>query len=187
MSVKSSPADIIPSVPHTKDHGNPPIIQPAEQRDRDDDDEPAPRLIYIGEYAAKSAYYSPLRKSVMLGSVHGEKFTEDSFLEAPDAEELDEHIEQFVDTATAHNVEYTLSDQAFGLLIAKRLADAEAMPKGQAQAYILRDFLDISRQNTATILGSTPSTVDTQLRAGREKVERAALLTQNLTALQDDY
>jgi hypothetical protein len=177
MSTKSATLDIISPTQVVEEHGNPPIIRPDDERDVDDDSEPAPRLIYIGEYAGKSAYYSPLRQSIMLGTVHGDNFTEEAFLDAPNAESIDDHIEHFVETATTEDVEYTLSKQAAGLLLAKRVADAGAMPEGQARAYLLRDVFDVSRQDTATILGVKPSTVDTQRNAGKEKAELAALLT----------
>nr|WP_305882750.1 sigma-70 region 4 domain-containing protein [Haloplanus ruber] len=61
------------------------------------------------------------------------------------------------------------------------------MPKGQARAYLLRDIFDVSRQDTATILGVAPSTVDTQRTAGKEKTERAALLTRGLDAIASQY
>lgn len=187
MSTKSSTFDLIPSVNATTDHRKPPIIRPNDERELDDDSEPAPRLIYIGEYAGKSAYYSPLRQSIMLGTVHGDSFTEEAFLDMPDAGSIDEHIEHLVATATTENIEYTLSPQALGLLIAKRIADAGAMPKGQARAFILRDIFDVSRQDAATILGVQPSTVDTQQAAGKEKAELAALLTRGLNEISSQY
>jgi hypothetical protein len=171
----------------TGDHGKPPVIRPADEREIDDDSQPAPRLIYIGEYAGKSAYYNPLRQSIMLGEVHGDTFTEEAFLDAPNAESIDEHIEYLVATATKEDVEYTLSEQALGLLIAKRIGEAEAMPKGQAQAYVLRDIFHVPRQDTATILGVKPSTVDTQRTAGEEKAELAALLTEGLDMVSSRY
>lgn len=187
MSTKPDTSDLVPPVPVTENHGNPPVIRPADERELDDDSEPAPRLIYIGEYAGKSAYYSPLRRSIMLGTVHGGSFTEEAVLDAPGAKDIDEHIEHLVATATDEGVEYTLSKQALGLLVAKRIADANAMPKGQARAYLLRDIFDVSRQDTATILGVAPSTVDTQRTAGKEKTERAALLTRGLDAIASQY
>lgn len=187
MSTKPSAFDLPPPVNVTADHGKPPVIRPADERELDDDSQPAPRLIYIGEYAAKSAYYSPLRQSIMLGTVHGDTFTEEAFLDAPDAEDIDEHIEHLVATATEEDVEYSLSKQALGLLLAKRIAEAGAMPKGQASAYLLRDVFNVSRQDTATILGVEPSTVDTQRMAGKEKAELAALLTRGLDEITSQY
>jgi len=187
VSTKPDTSDLVPSVNVAADHGTPPIIYPSDERELDDDSQPAPRLIYIGEYAGKSAYYSPLRRSIMLGTVHGDSFTEEAFLDAPDAEDIDEHIEHLVTIATREDVEYALSQQALGLLVAKRIADADAMPKGQARAYLLREIFDVARQDTATILGVTPSTVDTQRRAGKEKAEHAALLTHGLDAITSHY
>jgi hypothetical protein len=185
--MKSSTFDLPSPVNVTTDHGNPPLIRPDDERELDDDSQPGPHLIYIGEYAGKSAYYSPLRKAIMLGTVHGDTFTEEAFLDAPDAENIDDHIEHLVATATDAEVEYSLSKQALGLLVAKRIAEAGAMPKGQARAYLLRDIFDVSRQDTATILGVKPSTVDTQRMAGKEKAERAALLTHGLDELTAQY
>lgn len=187
MSTKSPPSDVVPSVNVMVDHGKPPVIRPDDERDVNDDSQPAPRLIYIGEYAGKSAYYSPLRQSIMLGTVHGETFTEEAVLDAPAAESIDDHIEHLVATAKSEDIDYTLSQQALGLLIAKRIADAGAMPKGQASAYLLRDIFSISRQDTAAILGVTPSTVDTQRTAGRKKTDLAALLTRGLDEITDRY
>ena len=187
MSTKSPPSDVVPSVNVTVDHEKPPVIRPDDERDLNDDSHPAPHLIYIGEYAGKSAYYSPLRQSIMLGTVYGETFTEEAVLDAPAAESIDIHIEHLVAAARSEDVDYTLSQQALALLIAKRIADAGAMPKGQAKAYLLRDVFNISRQDTATILGLTPSTVDTQLAAGRKKADLAALLTHGLDEITDRY
>lgn len=187
MSTKSPPSDVVPSVNVTVDHGKPPVIRPDDERDVNDDSQPAPRLIYIGEYAGKSAYYSPLRQSIMLGTVHGDTFTEEAVLDAPAAESIDTHIEHLVATARSEDVNYTLSQQALALLIAKRIADAGAMPKGQASAYLLRDVFNISRQDTAAILGVAPSTVDTQRTAGKEKADLAALLTRGLDEITDRY
>jgi DNA-directed RNA polymerase specialized sigma24 family protein len=123
----------------------------------------------------------------MLGTVHGDTFTEEAVLDTPAAESIGDHIEHFVTTARSEDIDYTLSQQALALLIAKRIADAGAMPKGQASAYLLRDVFSISRQDTATILGVTPSTVDTQRTAGREKADLAALLTRGLDEIKDRY
>jgi len=187
VSTKSSPSDVVPSVNVTVYHGKPPVIRPDDERDVNDDSQPAPRLIYIGEYAGKSAYYSPLRQSIMLGTVHGDTFTEEAVPDAPAAESIDAHIEHLVATARSEDVNYTLSQQALALLIAKRIADAGAMPKGQASAYLLRDVFNISRQDTAAILGVAPSTVDTQRTAGKEKADLAALLTRGLDEITDRY
>jgi len=187
VSTKPHTLDPVPPANVSSNHGKPPIIRPDDERELDDDSQPAPRLIYIGEYAGKSAYYSPLRRSIMIGAIHGDEFTEEEFLEAPDAENIGEHIEHLVATATSESVEYTLSEQALGLLIAKRIADAGAMPKGQAEAYILRDLFDVPRQDTAEILGVKPSTVDTQRAAGKEKAELAALLNQGLDNITSRY
>lgn len=187
MSTKSSTFDLPPPANVATDHGNPPIIRTTDERELDDDSQPGPRLIYIGEYAEKSAYYSPLRQSIMLGTVHGDTFTEEAFLEAPDAENIDDHIEHLVATATEEDVEYALSKQALGLLIAKRIAETGAMPKGQARAYLLRDIFNVPRQDIAVILGVKPSTVDTQRSAGKQKAKLAALLTRELDEITSQY
>lgn len=187
MSTKSPPSDVVPSVNITVNHGKPPVIRPDDERDASDNSQPAPRLIYIGEYAGKSAYYSPLRQSIMLGTVHGETFTEEAVLDAPTADSIGAHIEHLVATARSENIDYTLSQQALALLIAKRIAEAGAMPKGQASAYLLRDVFNVSRQDTAAILGVTPSTVDTQRMAGKKKADLAALLTRGLDEITDRY
>ncbi|SEO40109.1 Sigma-70, region 4 [Halorientalis persicus] len=175
----------LPTYDITDRNDYPPIIHPRDGRDLADSEEPEPTFIYIGEYAGKAAYFNPLRQSIMLGEVHGAAFTEDAYLEAPKAESLEDHIRNLIDTAQEENVEFALSKQALGLLYGDLLARGEWLPEKQAKVYLLRRVFDIERQRTATVLGISPSTVDSHLRSVTPKVEAARNLTEALHDLED--
>ncbi len=162
-----------------------PIIHPRDDREIDESEEPEPTFIYIGEYAGKIAYFNPLRQSIMLGDVHGDEFTEDAYLEAPHAESLEDHIRNFIDTAQKKDVEFSLSRQALGLLYGDMLAEREWLPEKQAKVYLLRTVFGIGRQRTAAVMGVSPSTVDSHLRAVTPKIEAARNLTGALHDLEE--
>jgi len=164
---------------------HPPIIDPGDDREIDDSEEPAPTFIYIGEYAGKPAYFNPLRQSIMLGDVYGDEFTEDAYLEAPQAESLEDHIRTLIETAQEEDVNFSLSRQALGLIYGDILAEGKWLPEQQAKVYLLRRVCGIDRQRTATVMGISPSTVDSHLRAVTPKVEAAKNLTGALHDLKD--
>lgn len=164
----------------------PPIIRPEDARKREESEVPEPTFIYIGEYASKAAYFNPLRQSIMLGDVYGDEFTEDAYLEAPQAESLEDHIRILIETAREEDVEFSLSRQALGLLYGEMLGDGEWLPEQQAKVYLLRAVFDIERQRTATVMGIAPSTVDSHLRAATRKVEAANQLTDALHDIEDE-
>ncbi|MCU4800299.1 sigma-70 region 4 domain-containing protein [Halobacteria archaeon HArc-gm2] len=172
----------LPSENITSEDTHPSIIRPEEEREIDESAEPEPTFIYVGEYAGKAAYFSPLRQSVVLGEVRRGEFTEDGYLPAPDAERLEDHLRNFITTARDEDVEFSLSKQAAALLYGDLLAESEWLPEKQAKVYLLRSVFGIDRQRTATVLGIAPSTVDSHLRAVTPKVNAAKDLT---TALQD--
>jgi len=163
----------------------PPIIHPRDDREIDETEEPEPTFIYIGEYAGKAAYFNPLRQSIMLGEVYGDEFTEDAYLEAPQAESLEDHIRNLIETAQEEDVEFSLSRQALGLLYGDLLAEGEWLPEKQAKVYLLRTVFGIDRQRTAAVMGISPSTVDSHLRAVTPKVEAAKNLTGALHDVED--
>lgn len=163
----------------------PPIIHPGDDREIDESEEPEPTFIYIGEYAGKTAYFNPLRQSIMLGEVYGDEFTEEAYLEAPQAESLEDHIRNLIETAQEEDVEFSLSRQALGLLYGDMLAEGEWLPEKQAKVYLLRTVFGIDRQRTAAVMGISPSTVDSHLRAATPKVEAAKNLTGALHDLEE--
>jgi len=61
-------------------------------------------LIYVGKYDGKSAYYSFLRKSIMIGEVHGNQFTEHAFIKAPNSNTISENIKAFNKLKQKHNL-----------------------------------------------------------------------------------
>lgn len=154
-----------------------------KNQDLDDDAEPDPTLVYIGEYSGKTAYYDPIDDDIMLGEMYGDEFTEQAYLDAPDTTGLVAHIVEFVTAATEEEVEFSLSEQAFAVAYAELIGQRELLPAGQAKAYLLRDVFDVSRQQTAQLLEIAPSTVDTQLRKARGKIEKARELDDELTNL----
>jgi hypothetical protein len=163
----------------------PPIIYPEDDREIDESEEPEPTFIYIGEYAGKPAYFNPLRQCIMLGEVYGDEFTEEAYLEAPEAESLEDHIRNLIETAQEEDVEFSLSRQALGLLYGDMLAEREWLPEKQAKVYLLRAVFGVDRQRTAAVMGISSSTVDSHLRAARPKVEAARNLTGALDDLED--
>lgn len=154
-------------------------------RDLDDDAKPEPRLVYIGDYSGKTAYYSPFDDDIMLGEMYDGEFTEEGYLEAPDTSGLADHILEFVKLATEEDVDFELSKQAYAIAYAEVIGQRGLLPTGQAKVYLLRDLFDVSRQQTAQLLGIAPSTVDTQLREAREKIEIVRQLDVELTKLAE--
>ena len=63
-----------------------------------------PKLIYVGEYNGKSAFYSHLRNSIMIGEIHKNSFTEKSFIPAPECNTISEHIKKFNELKEKHNL-----------------------------------------------------------------------------------
>lgn len=167
----------------------PAVIQPSgdatdESDSQDEEQKPEPAFIYVGEYADKEAYYSPLRDAVVLGKVHGSEFTEEAFLDAPAATGLEEHIINFVETADEEEVEFRLAVQAYALALGERLGQEGLLPTEQAKAYLLRDVFGIERRRAAQLLGVAPSTVDTNRREAGQKITIAQELGEQLDHLQ---
>lgn len=164
---------------------SPPIIRPVDDREVDDSEVPEPTFIYIGEYADREAYFNPLRQSIMLGEVHGDAFTEEAYLEAPEAESLEDHIQHFLSTAEEENVEFTLSKQALALLIGERISEKGWLPEKQAKVYLLRRVFGVERQRTAALLDIAPSTVDSHFREATSKVDAMMQFSELLEDLEE--
>lgn len=120
------------------------------------------------EFGGLAAYYVHGRGSILLGRYESREFTPEYTIEC-ESRLMSASVREF-STADA---ETELSSVGKALLQAWHFGDLTPLSHKQAHVYAFREKAGCGREETATILDLSPSTVDTHLQRATEKLTAA--------------
>lgn len=129
------------------------------------------RVTDDAEYTGCVAYYIHGRGSVLLGSYANHEFRPEHVVDC-DSRLMSACTRAFQAVA----VETELSSIGMALVQAWKFGDMTSLSHKQAHVYAFREKSGFTRDETATLLNISPSTVDTHLQRARDKFVDAANL-----------
>lgn len=120
------------------------------------------------EFSGSAAYYIHGRGSILFGRYENREFMPEYTIECKSR-----LMSACVHAFSTADAEAELSSVGKALLQAWHFGDLTPLSHKQAHVYALREKADFSRDETATILNISPSTVDTHLQRAIEKLTAA--------------
>jgi DNA-binding transcriptional regulator YiaG len=131
------------------------------------------RVVGDGEFSGLAAYYIYGRGNILIGRYENQELKPEYTIEC-ESRLMSACVREF---STA-DVETELSTVGKALIQAWHFGDLTPLSHKQAHVYALREKAGFSRDETATILNISPSTVDTHLQRAKEKLTAAENLVQ---------
>ena len=133
------------------------------------------------EFSGLAAYYIHGRGSILLGRYEDREFIPEYSVES-ESRLMSARVREF----SRADVETELSSVGNALLQAWHFGDLTPLSHKQAHVYALREKAGFGRDETAAILGISPSTVDTHLQRAKEKLTAAENLVRFVRVDSDD-
>ncbi|WP_049930960.1 sigma factor-like helix-turn-helix DNA-binding protein [Halosimplex carlsbadense] len=126
------------------------------------------RVVANDEFDGLAAYYIHGRGDILIGRYENREFIPEYTIER-ESRLMSACVREF----SIADVETELSSVGNALLQAWHFGDLTPLSHKQAHAYALREKAGFGRDETATILNISPSTVDTHLQRAKEKLAAA--------------
>jgi len=133
------------------------------------------------EFSGLVAYYIHGRGSILLGRYENREFVPEYTIDC-ESRLMSASVREF----SRADVETELSSVGKALLQAWHFGDLTPLSHKQAHVYALREKAGFRRDETAAILGISPSTVDTHLQRAKEKLAAAENLVRFVRVDSED-